>query len=55
MMFTRAWLEELPRRLGFPGVRVSIRSVVRGAVTATKVDFEIPSEGEEPAGHGARI
>ena len=39
----RSWLEGLPARLGFPDVKVRIRSVARGGIQATKVDFDIPA------------
>ncbi len=38
------WLEGLPARVGFPDVRVSIRTVTRAALSAVKVDFAIPAE-----------
>ena len=38
----KAWLEALPRRLGFPDVGVRITEVDRAAVRAMKVDFDIP-------------
>jgi uncharacterized protein (TIGR00299 family) protein len=49
----RAWLESLPARLGFTEVKVRIRSVSRGGIQATKVDFEIPAAGNGtgPADH----
>ncbi len=51
-----AWLETLPKRLGFPDVGVRVRKVVRASVTATKVTFEIP---EDPGGgsgaHGRHV
>lgn len=50
-----AWLQSLPRRLGFPEVAVEIRSVVRSGVRAAKVDFRI-SEGRSGLGeHGAHV
>lgn len=49
----RAWLEALPGRLGFPGVKARIRSVARSGVGATKVDFEIPAPQEQ--GHGRHV
>ncbi len=39
----RSWLEGLPSRLGFPDVKVRIRTVTRGGIQSTKVDFEIPA------------
>src|ERR1043166_6097480 len=47
----RTWLESLPSRLGFGDVKVRVRSVGRGGVQATKVDFDIPP-GE--SGHHGR-
>ncbi len=48
----RQWIEALPARLGFPRVGVRIRSVERGAVASTKVDFDIPRDGD---GHGRHL
>jgi len=39
-----AWLQGLPARLGYRGVRVEVTRVTRGAVAATKVDFRIPGD-----------
>ncbi|MSR07861.1 MAG: nickel pincer cofactor biosynthesis protein LarC [Gemmatimonadetes bacterium] len=47
----RSWLEGLPARLGFTGVRARIRSVTRSGLAATKVDFEIPPPAEPGHGH----
>src|SRR5688572_410837 len=44
----RSWLEGLPARLGFPDVKVRIRSVARGGIQATKVDFAIPDAPVHP-------
>ena len=38
----RAWLEALPARLGFPGVRIRIEAVSRCGVACTKVTVELP-------------
>ena len=45
-----AWLDELPRRLGFGNVAVSVRDVRRSGITCKKIDFEIP---EQP--HGRHV
>lgn len=50
----RAWLESLPGRLGFPAVKVRVRSVSRSGVSATKVDFDIPTT-PEPDQHGRQV
>lgn len=39
-----AWLEALPRRLGYDGVAVTVTKVQRASVAATKVDFAIPGD-----------
>lgn len=41
------WLEGLPARLGLDGIGVRVYPVVRGGLSATKVDFDIP---EQPHG-----
>ena len=46
----RAWLEDLPGRLGLSGVEVSIRDVLRAGVSCTQVEFGIP---EQP--HGRHV
>src|SRR5689334_23155797 len=48
----RSWLESLPARMGFPDVKVRIRSVARGGIQATKVDFDIPAAAHN--GHHGR-
>src|SRR2546430_1110451 len=45
-----AWLEELPRRLDLPDVRVTVREVKRSSVASAKVEFAIP---EQP--HGRHV
>jgi uncharacterized protein (TIGR00299 family) protein len=45
-----AWLEELPRRLDLPDVRVMVREVKRSGVACTQVEFAIP---EQP--HGRHV
>src|SRR5213083_1338001 len=45
-----AWLEELPRRLDLPDVRVTVREVKRSGVACTQVEFAIP---EQP--HGRHV
>jgi len=45
-----AWLEELPRRLDLPDVRVTVREVKRSSVACTQVEFAIP---EQP--HGRHV
>jgi pyridinium-3,5-bisthiocarboxylic acid mononucleotide nickel chelatase len=45
-----AWLEELPRRLGLDGVRVTVREVRRSGVGCKQVEFAIP---EQP--HGRHV
>jgi len=42
-----AWLEELPRRLDLPEVRVTVREVKRSGVACMQVEFAIP---EQPHG-----
>ena len=49
-----AWLEELPARAGFPNVVVRIRKVVRAAVRAVKVDFDIPESASHHHGRSVR-
>ena len=50
------WLVSLPARLGFGGVRVDIRPVMRAGVRATKVDFVIPPGITVGGGHhGAHV
>jgi uncharacterized protein (TIGR00299 family) protein len=44
------WLEELPGRVGFAGVGVTIRDVRRSGVACTQVEFAIP---EQP--HGRHV
>jgi uncharacterized protein (TIGR00299 family) protein len=39
-----AWLEELPARLGFGDVRVTVRDVRRAGITCKQVAFAIPSQ-----------
>lgn len=39
------WLEQLPRRLGFPEVEVRIETVRRASLAATRVLFDIPGHG----------
>ncbi len=46
----RSWLEELPGRLGFAAVRVTIRDVRRAGVGCKQVEFAIP---EQP--HGRHV
>ena len=50
----RTALESLPRRVGFPDVKVQVRSVSRAGVRAVKVDFEIPTGGSG-ARHGHHV
>jgi uncharacterized protein (TIGR00299 family) protein len=38
------WLEELPQRLGLPGVDVAIRDVARGGVGCKQIEFTIPAQ-----------
>lgn len=45
-----SWLEELPGRLGFSGVRVSIRDVQRSSVSCRQVEFAIPEKS-----HGRHV
>jgi uncharacterized protein (TIGR00299 family) protein len=45
-----SWLEQLPGRLGLPGVGVTIRDVRRGSVGCRQVEFTIP---EQP--HGRHV
>lgn len=45
-----SWLEELPVRLGLPGVGVTIRDVARASVGCRQVEFTIP---EQP--HGRHV
>jgi len=45
-----AWLEELPRRLDLPDVRVTVREVKRSGVACLQVEFAIP---EQP--HGRHV
>ena len=45
-----AWLEGLPRRLGFDGVGVQIRDTMRCGVTCTQVEFTVP-----PQPHGRHV
>lgn len=45
-----AWLEELPTRLGFDSVRVTIRDVSRSGMRCKQVEFAIP---EQP--HGRHV
>jgi uncharacterized protein (TIGR00299 family) protein len=51
----RAWLESLPRRVGFPEVGVEVRQVRRCGLTATKVEFTIPAGVGAFGGHGAHV
>src|SRR5207249_6351635 len=44
------WLEELPQRLGFAGVHVTVRDVRRSGVGCKQVEFAIP---EQP--HGRHV
>lgn len=44
------WLRALPERLGLPGVRVDVRTVMRAGLACQKVDFDIP-----PQPHGRHI
>ncbi len=46
----KAWLEELPTRLGVGDVRVTVRDVRRASVTCKQVEFAIP---EQP--HGRHV
>ena len=46
----RAWLEELPARLGLDGVRVEARRVDRAGLSTTKVDVGLPA-GETEGPH----
>lgn len=48
------WLESLPARLGFPDVRIRVQRVDRAAVTATKVEFDMPHAGGH-GGHGMHV
>jgi uncharacterized protein (TIGR00299 family) protein len=41
------WLTELPRRLGFPDVRVSVEQVDRCGIQATKVNVTLPGGVQE--------
>ena len=55
-----AWLEQLPGRLGFPGVGVGVKTVDRASLVATKVEFAIGGHGEEvrqqdDRGHGRHV
>lgn len=45
-----SWLEQLPGRLGLPGVGVTIRDVRRGSVGCRQIEFTIP---EQP--HGRHV
>src|SRR5688572_15658078 len=45
-----SWLEELPQRMGFSGVGVSIRNVSRSGVGSRQVTFTVP---EQP--HGRHV
>jgi len=45
-----SWLEELPKRLGFGDVRVTVRDVRRSGITCKQVEFGIP---EQP--HGRHV
>src|SRR6266550_8928543 len=45
-----SWLEELPGRLGFAAVRVTVREVRRSEVACKQVEFAIP---EQP--HGRHV
>jgi len=45
-----AWLEQLPGRLGLPGVGVTIRDVRRASLGCRQVEFTIP---EQP--HGRHV
>jgi uncharacterized protein (TIGR00299 family) protein len=44
------WLRALPGRLGFDGVTVQVRDVMRGQLACKKIDFEIP-----PQPHGRHL
>ena len=46
----KAWLEQLPSKLGLSGVEVRIKDVERSHVHCVKVDFEIP-----PQPHGRAV
>jgi uncharacterized protein (TIGR00299 family) protein len=46
----KAWLEELPARLGVGDVGVAVRDVRRAGVTCTQVEFAIP-----PQPHGRHV
>src|SRR5712664_958673 len=39
-----SWLEELPGRLGFADVRVTVRDVRRSGITCKQIDFDIPEQ-----------
>src|SRR5689334_23448907 len=39
-----SWLEGLPGRLGFDGVRVNVRDAKRCSVSCTQVEFDIPAQ-----------
>jgi pyridinium-3,5-bisthiocarboxylic acid mononucleotide nickel chelatase len=44
------WLQSLPQRLGFPGVRVNLSQVDRCGISSTKVDVCLPDGSrEEPS------
>src|ERR1700681_91719 len=45
-----SWLEQLPGRLGLPGVGVTIREIRRATVGCRQVEFTIP---EQP--HGRQV
>src|SRR2546427_4382019 len=45
-----AWLEELPRRLDLPDVRVTVREVKRSSVACTQVEFAIREQA-----HGRHV
>ena len=52
------WLRELPKRFGLEDVSVNISRTTRCAVTATKVDFEIPrsmSDSTHEIHHGHTV
>src|SRR5690349_15700635 len=51
----RSWLEGLPTRLGFPDVKVRIRSLARCGIQALKVDFDIPHDNHNGTHHGRSV
>jgi uncharacterized protein (TIGR00299 family) protein len=47
----RSWLDNLPERVGLAEVAVRIRTVTRCSISATKVDFDIPSTSPDHNAH----